>query len=102
MAVWYVNQKNLAMGIDVKTATGIISDGMGGYAVTGPESSPYLDRSESRYPASYDSKSGKRTVRISRKEKGATDFICNPLILMVGQDRIELSTHGFSVRCSTD
>jgi hypothetical protein len=29
-------------------------------------------------------------------------FLRNPLILMVGQDRIELSTHGFSVRCSTD
>ena len=35
-------------------------------------------------------KSGKR-------KKGLQTFICNPLILMVGQDRIELSTHGFSV-----
>ena len=31
------------------------------------------------------------------KEKGVTVFLRNPLILMVGQDRIELSTHGFSV-----
>lgn len=36
------------------------------------------------------------------KKKGLQKTICNPLILMVGQDRIELSTHGFSVRCSTD
>jgi hypothetical protein len=36
------------------------------------------------------------------KEKGANQMLANPLISMVGQDRIELSTHGFSVRCSTD
>ena len=36
------------------------------------------------------------------KKKGLQKTLCNPLILMVGQDRIELSTHGFSVRCSTD
>ena len=34
-------------------------------------------------------------------KKRVREELSNPLIL-VGQDRIELSTHGFSVRCSTD
>jgi hypothetical protein len=49
------------------------------------------------------SKNGERMGReYLHKEKGVVEKLHNPLILMVGQDRIELSTHGFSVRCSTD
>ena len=36
--------------------------------------------------------------RVEIKKKGLQEMLCNPLILMVGQDRIELSTLGFSVR----
>jgi hypothetical protein len=36
------------------------------------------------------------------RKKGIAEKYRNPLISMVGQGRIELPTHGFSVRCSTD
>ena len=36
-------------------------------------------------------------IKSPNKEKGVVEKFHNPLILMVGQDRIELSTHGFSV-----
>jgi hypothetical protein len=35
--------------------------------------------------------------RVATKEKGVNLFTANPLILMVGQGRIELPTLGFSV-----
>jgi hypothetical protein len=43
-------------------------------------------------------KNGDRVgTKWSGKKKGIAVFLRNPLILMVGQDRIELSTHGFEI-----
>ena len=36
------------------------------------------------------------------KEKGVNHKMANPSNFLVGQGRIELPTHGFSVHCSTD
>ena len=59
----------------------------------------YQDHPQRPKRSKNSSESGKGAVKKGGyRKRGYRLIACNPLILMVGQDRIELSTHGFSVR----